>query len=148
MMLLINKRIELTAPADSLILNLCKNEADAFSVRKVKENEVKFLSNNSIGTIFISGWGGLEGIKLYGKFYQSTNGKTRLTLTTSFRFELLVVLFVWVLLLALYLTGIGDIPSQVVFIVMPIFFLVNGTVYRIQEEILLKKVEQTLLAIG
>ena len=59
-----------------------------FELEWIDQNEFKFLSKFSLGTLIVDGFtGATEGIKGYGKLSETPNGNTRIELKTKIRIE-------------------------------------------------------------
>lgn len=77
-----------------------------FKLEWIDQNDFKFLSKFSLGTLIVDGFpGATDGIKGYGKLSETENGNTRIELKTKMRIELYFTSFVFVFIFFLLLYG-------------------------------------------
>ena len=119
-------------------------EKKKFNYEWISNNEIKFLSNFSIGTLTMKGFpGAIEGIKIFGFLSETKNGKSQIKLKTKLRIELVFTTIIPILaIIAAYFNN-QHIPIWS-FLLIPIIFLWFWIVYRFQEKILLKTIKNFL----
>ncbi|WP_452219893.1 hypothetical protein [Lacinutrix salivirga] len=110
-----------------------------FKLEWIDQNNIKFLSNISLGTLIVDGFhGATDGIKGYGKLSETGNGNTRIELKTKMRIELYFALFVFVFIFFCgYMAG-ENFPIWI-YLLLPISILWFWFIFRMQEKRLFEK---------
>lgn len=110
-----------------------------FDLEWIDQNEFKFSSNFSLGTLIVDGFSeATDGIKGYGKISETGNGNTRIELNTKMRIELYFALFVFVFIFFCgYMAG-ENFPVWI-YLLLPVSLLWFWFIFRVQEKLLFKK---------
>lgn len=105
-----------------------------FELEWIDQNDFKFLSKFSLGTLIVDGFpGATDGIKGYGKLSETGNGNTRIELKTKMRIELYFALFVFVFI---FFCGYmaGENFSIWIYLLLPVSLLWFWFIFRMQEK--------------
>jgi len=115
-----------------------------FNLDWISDNEFKFLSKISVGTITVNyNPGYFDGIKGYAKLTELNNGKTRVELYTKLRVEMYVFGILFVMVLFIFLFSKENLPVWTLFL-FPIMIIWFWFVYRFQEKRLFEKIKKYL----
>ncbi|KAB1160481.1 hypothetical protein F7018_00980 [Tenacibaculum aiptasiae] len=137
--ILLKDTIEFNGTISDLKEKINLNNKPDFKIEWSKQNELKFLSNISFGTLTMSGFpGAIDGIKGYGSLSESENGNTLIEMNTKIRIELYFALFV-----SLFIFFVGYISGENfpiwIYLLLPFSLLWFWFIFRIQEKRLFKK---------
>lgn len=128
-------------------LNKVISELDqkSFEIHELKKGKFKFLANFSLGTTIINGYSGIiDGIKVYGEILKASDSTSILKISTKIRIELIFICACWIGITLFQLLGNDRIPIWVNLILFPCIILWFWFVFRIQEKLLLNKIEEKL----
>ena len=115
-----------------------------FKLDWISENEFKFLSKISVGTIMLDyNPGYFDGIKGYAKITELNSGNTKIELTTRLRIEMYFIGILSVILLLIFLFSNQKMPVWILFL-SPVMIIWFWIVYRFQEKRLFEKVRKYL----
>jgi len=115
-----------------------------FKLDWISDNEFKFLSKISVGTIMINyNPGYFDGIKGYAKLSELKNGNTKIELTTRLRIEMYFFGILSMIFLLVFFFSKENIPIWILFL-FPIIIIWFWFVYRFQEKRLFEKVKKYL----
>jgi hypothetical protein len=147
--LLLKKQFKMSASSVEIENRLAQYPQDEFAVKKVSQNEYKFISNTSIGTMVLRSGGSVEGIKIYALFESQDHNLVNVTLKTKVRVELILTSGI-ILLFAInfYMINNEQSHSNWIIIFLPVILIWLWLVYRFQEQMLALKVERYLLSLS
>lgn len=137
--ILLKDSIEFNGTISGLKEKIKLNNKPGFKIEWIKQNELKFLSSVSFGTLTMSGSpGAIDGIKGYGNLRESENGNTLIEMKTKIRVELYFALFVFVFI---FFGGhmAGENFPLWIYLLLPFSLLWFWFILRIQEKRLFKK---------
>ncbi|MBC8753742.1 hypothetical protein H2O64_03615 [Kordia sp. YSTF-M3] len=139
--ILLKDSIEFNGTIPELKKKIKLNKEREFELEWIDQNDFKFLSNFSLGTLIVDGFpGATEGIKGYGKLTETENGNTRIELKTKMRIELYFALFVFVFIFFCgYMAG-EDFPIWI-YLLLPVSLLWFWFIFRMQEKRLFEKIK-------
>ena len=111
-----------------------------FNLDWISDNEFKFLSKISVGTIMLNfNPGYFDGIKGHAKLTDLNNGRTKIEL----RLEMYVIGILFVVFLLIFLFSNENLPIWTLFL-FPLMIVWFWFVYRFQEKRLFEKVKEYL----
>lgn len=115
------------------------NREGGFELEWIDQNDFKFLSHFSLGTLIVNGLpGATDGIKGYGNLSENGKGNTRIELKTKLRIELYFALIVFAFIFFCgYMAG-ENFPIWI-YLLLPISLLWFWFIFRIQEKRLFEK---------
>ena len=141
---LLKESIEFEGSIAELKEQIRFKEEREFKLDWISDNEFKFLSKISIGTIMLNYSSGyFDGIKGYAKLIELNNGKTKIELNTKLRVEIYFIGILSIVFLLVFLFSTENIPIWTLFL-FPITIMWFWFVYRFQEKLLFKKVRKYL----
>ena len=132
--ILLKDSIEFNGTISELKEKMRLKKESEFKLEWIDQNEFKFISNFSLGTLIVSGFPrATDGIKGYGKLNETGNGNTRIELNTKVRIELYFALFVFIFIFFCgYMAG-ENFPVWI-YLLLPISLLWFWFIFRMQEK--------------
>ena len=142
----LTKQLELSVSIAIVQNELASYTEGKFEIKKIGQQQYKFVSNSSIGTMIIKGRGPIEGIKIFALVSSQNTHSVKVTLKTKLRIEIVIIatIMFFVIIFSLITRQSQIIWAVTVF---PIVLLWFWFIYRIQELKLISKVEKYLAAI-
>lgn len=139
--LLLKRIIEYNGSVDELKEKIRFKREKKFNFEWISNNEFKFSSKLSIGTIILDfNPKYFDGIKGYGELINLNNEKSKIVLKTKMRIELYIFAILSLLFPFIYVFSDEILPIWILF-VLPFTLVWFWFVYRFQEKILFDKVE-------
>ncbi|MXV49508.1 hypothetical protein GS399_00870 [Pedobacter sp. HMF7647] len=143
--LLLHKKVNIFIPAEKVKNKLNHYSQTEFTIRKINDDDYKFISVLSVGTARINMFN-IEGINVNAKIEPVDKNKTNVILQTKLRIELIIIALLGIIWLLAHFIGNTEMPAWGI-----IFYLIVlgwfGYIYRVQEEILLKDAERFFKAL-
>ena len=119
--------------------HLQKNIEDEFYIDWLSEDEFKFISTSSFGTlVFHNSPTSVEGIKGFAKIHQLENDTLKIDLKTKIRIEIYFILFTFVFIFFCFYMS-GEYFPKWLYSLLPISILWFWFIYRVQEKRLFNK---------
>ena len=141
--ILLKDKIEYQGSIEELKKKLNDSKNRKYKVEWISNKEFKFLSNWSLGTMIVNGLPGtVDGIKGYGIIEEKKeNNKLEIQLKTKIRIEMYFIIGIFLIFFVVAIFSEEKFPNWIYFL-LPIFLIWFWGVYRIQENLLFKKVKQ------
>tara|TARA_R110002124_G_scaffold286085_1_gene465869 strand:+ start:265 stop:720 length:456 start_codon:yes stop_codon:yes gene_type:complete len=143
---LLKDKLEFKGSVEDLKKKINESRGRKYDIEWIANNEFKFLSKWSIGTLMIDyNPGAVDGIKGYGIISEKGNNNVEILLRTKLRIELYFLLGIFIIFFvgAIFMKEV--FPFWVYFL-LPICLIFFWWVLRVQENSLFKKVKQHLLS--
>ncbi|MCR8556289.1 hypothetical protein KXD93_01470 [Mucilaginibacter sp. BJC16-A38] len=141
----LNKQFEVNGSAGSIDNYISKNEPHGFSAHKVSKNEYKFLSDLSLGTLIKNRRpGSVNGIHTKVVITPVNKDKAIVNLESKSRFELILIIVLWAVILLLQLVAKQPVAGWITAILFPALLVFFFLLHRIQVNVLQSKVERYL----
>jgi L-asparagine transporter-like permease len=142
--ILLRESFELNSSILELKEQIRSKKERKFNLDWISDNEFKFLSKVSIGTIMLNyNPGYFDGIKGYAVLTELNNGNTKIELSTKLRFEMYFLGILFIVFLLLFLFNKENLPIWTLFL-FPVMIIWFWFVYRFQEKRLFEKVKKYL----
>ncbi|WP_421810354.1 hypothetical protein [Flagellimonas sp.] len=142
--ILLKESFELNSSTLELKERIRLKKERKFNLDWISDNEFKFLSKVSIGTIMLNyNPGYFDGIKGYAVLTELNNGNTKIELSTKLRFEMYFLGILFIVFLLLFLFNKENLPIWTLFL-FPVMIIWFWFVYRFQEKRLFEKVKKYL----
>ncbi|MCR9263694.1 MAG: hypothetical protein NXH86_06025 [Flavobacteriaceae bacterium] len=142
--ILLKESFELNSSTLELKEQIRLKKERKFNLDWISDNEFKFLSKVSIGTIMLNyNPGYFDGIKGYAVLTELNNGNTKIELSTKLRFEMYFLGILFIVFLLLFLFNKENLPIWTLFL-FPVMIIWFWFVYRFQEKRLFEKVKKYL----